>query len=111
MQAFSGGLNEFMAAITRVALQALDRLGGARIVIAAVPGGSKAIAEAAGVSVGRVSQVLRQKRLPWEWAQLIAQLAGCSEWEVYEQLGQRVTGPVTDDWQATTTTGGQERGV
>ena len=84
-----------MAAITRVALNALHRMGGPRIVLAAVPGGSKAVAEAAGVSVGRVSQVLRQNPLPWEWAQLLAQLVGCSEWELYEQLGQRVSSTVT----------------
>ena len=84
-----------MAAITRIALQALDHLGGPRIVVASIPGGSKAIAEAAGVSVGRVSQVLRQEPLPWDWAQLLAGLAGCSEWEIYEQLGQRVSSAVT----------------
>lgn len=84
-----------MASITRVALQALDHLGGPRIVVAAIPGGSKAIARAAGVSTGRVSQVLRQKPLRWDWAQLLAQLAGCSEWEIYEQLGQRVSSAVT----------------
>lgn len=84
-----------MAAITRIALQALDQMGGPRIVIAAIPGGSKALAEAAGVSPGRVSQVLRLNPLPWEWAQLLANLIGCNEWEVYEQLGQRVAGSVT----------------
>ena len=49
-----------MAAITRIALQALARMPGPRVVLAAVPGGSKAVAKAAGVSAGRVSQVLRQ---------------------------------------------------
>ena len=84
-----------MAAITRVALKALDRIGGPRIVLAAIPGGSRAVAEAAGVSAGRVSQVLRQDPLPWDWAQLLARLAGCNEWEIYEQLGQRVSAAVT----------------
>ena len=79
-----------MATITRIALKALDHLPGPRIVLAAVPGGSKAVASAAGVSVGRVSQVLRQNPLPWEWAQLLARLTSCSEWEIYEQLGQRM---------------------
>ena len=84
-----------MAAITRVALKALDQMGGPRIVLAAIPGGSKAVAEATGVSAGRVSQVLRKERLPWEWAQVLARLAGCTEWEIYEQLGQRVSVAVT----------------
>lgn len=72
-------------------------MGGPRIVIAAIPGGSKAIAKAAGVSPGRVSQVLRRNPLPWDWAQLLARLAGCSEWEIYEQLGQRVSAAVTSE--------------
>jgi len=80
-----------MAAVTRIALQALEKMGGPRIVLAAIPGGSRAVAEEAGVSAGRVSQVLRQETLPWDWAQLLARLAGCSEWEVYEQLGQHVS--------------------
>jgi len=84
-----------MAAITRVALAALDRLGGPRIVLAAIPGGARAVAVSAGVSPGRVSQVLRQDPLPWDWAQLLASLAGCREWEIYEQLGQRVSAAVT----------------
>lgn len=88
-----------MATITRVALQALDRLGGPRIVLAAIPGGAKAVANAARVSPGRVSQVLRQNPLPWDWAQLLAELVGCSEWEIYEQLGQRVSAAVTSSWQ------------
>lgn len=92
---FRGELKQFMAAITRIALEALKQMGGPRIVIAAIPGGSKAIAEAAGVSAGRVSQVLRLNPLPWEWAQLLAGLIGCNEWEVYEQLGQRVSAVVT----------------
>lgn len=86
-----------MVAITRVALKALDHMGGPRIVLAAIPGGSKAIAAAAGVSAGRVSQVLRQERLPWEWAQVIARLADCTEWEIYEQLGQRASVAVTTE--------------
>jgi hypothetical protein len=86
-----------MPAITQIALKALDRMGGPRIVIAAIPGGSKALADAAGVSVGRVSQVLRLNPLPWEWAELLAGLIGCSEWEVYEQLGQRVSAAVTSE--------------
>jgi transcriptional regulator with XRE-family HTH domain len=61
----------------------------ARVVLFAIPGGIDALAREAGVSKSRVSQVLRTSRLPPEWASLIAQLAGCSEWEVYEQLGQR----------------------
>lgn len=89
-----------MAAITRVALKALDQMGGPRIVLAAIPGGARAVANAAGVSPGRVSQVLRQETLPWEWAQLLARLAGCCEWEIYEQLGQRVSGSVTRTRQA-----------
>lgn len=84
-----------MAAFTRVALKALDRMGGPRIILAAIPGGSKAVARAAGVSPGRVSQVLRQNPLPWEWAELLAELADCAEWEIYEQLGQRVSAAVT----------------
>jgi len=84
-----------MPAITRVALEALNKMGGPRIVLAAVPGGAKAVARAAGVSVGRVSQVLRSNPLSWEWAQLLAQLVGCSEWEIYEQLGQHVSAAVT----------------
>ena len=84
-----------MAAITRVAVKALEHLGGPRIVLNAVPGGAKAVAEAAGVSPGRVSQVLRKNPLPWDWAVLLADLAGCQEWEIYEQLGQRVSTVVT----------------
>jgi hypothetical protein len=92
---FSGGLNCFMAAVTRIALQALDQMGGPRIVLAGIPGGARAVAREAGVSAGRVSQVLRMDKLPWEWAELLARLAGCCEWEVYEQLGQRVSAPDT----------------
>ena len=88
-----------MAAITRVALRALDQMGGPRIVLAAVPGGARAVAREAGVSPGRVSQVLRQNPLPWDWAQLLARLLGCREWEVYEQLGQRVTAAVIPEPQ------------
>jgi hypothetical protein len=78
-----------MPPITRIALRALENLGGPRVLLAAVPGGVKALAQEAGVSPGRVSQVLRQNPLPVEWASLIADLIGCSTWEVYEQLGQR----------------------
>lgn len=78
-----------MAPVTRVALKALEQLGGPRIVLAAVPGGAKAVAAAAGVSRSRVSQVLREEPLPREWAQLLAQLIGCSEIEIYQQLGQQ----------------------
>lgn len=84
-----------MAAVTRIALRALDHMGGPRIILAAIPGGSRAVAREAGVSLGRVSQILRQDKLPWDWAQLLARLAGCNEWEVYEQLGQRVSAAVT----------------
>src|SRR5690606_21971605 len=86
---FSDSLNCVMAPITRIALKALENLGGPRVLLAAVPGGVKALAREAGVSPGRVSQVLRREPLPREWATLIAQMVGCSEWEVYEQLGQR----------------------
>jgi hypothetical protein len=75
--------------MTRIAMRALDRLGGPKIVLAAIPGGIATVAHEAGVSRGRVSQVLRRNPLPRDWARLLAQLAGCSEWEVYEQLGQR----------------------
>jgi hypothetical protein len=89
-----------MPPITRIALQALDRLGGPRVVLAAVPGGIKAVAQEAGVSTGRVSQVLRQNPLPLDWARLLSSLLSCSEWEVYEQLGQRAPnspyGPLFD---------------
>jgi hypothetical protein len=78
-----------MPPITRIAVKALDNLGGPRVLLAAVPGGIKRLAQEAGVSAGRVSQVLRQNPLPVEWASLIADLIGCSTWEVYEQLGQR----------------------
>ena len=78
-----------MPPVTRLAIRALDRLGGPRIVLAAIPGGIKVVAAEARVSAGRVSQVLRLNPLPTEWARLLAQLADCSEWEIYEQLGQR----------------------
>ena len=76
-----------MAAITRIATKALDSLGGPKIILAAIPGGIGTLAREGGVSPGRVSQILRQNPLRTEWAQLIAHLIGCSEWEVYEQLG------------------------
>jgi len=75
--------------LTRLALRALQRLEPSKIILAAIPGGIRAVAQEAGVSTGRVSQVLRQNPLPLEWARLLAELAGCGEWEVYEQLGQR----------------------
>ena len=80
-----------MAAITGIALEALDRLAGPRILLAAIPGGARAVARAAGVSPGRVRQVLRSNPLPPDWAKLLADLLGCAVWEVYEQLGQRVS--------------------
>lgn len=86
---FSNSLNYVMLPISRIALKALENLGGPRVLLAAVPGGVKALAQEAGVSRSRVSQVLRQEPLPREWAALIAEKIGCSEWEVYEQLGQR----------------------
>ena len=92
-----------MPAITRIALRALEQLSGPRIVISAVPGGIKAIAQQAGVSQSRVSQVLRQVPLPREWASLLAAMIGCSEWDVYEQLGQHPPvspyGPLFDQRQ------------
>lgn len=75
--------------VTSIAMRALERLGGPKIVLAAIPGGIGLVAREARVSPGRVSQVLRQNPLPGEWARLLAQLIGCGEWEVYEQLGQR----------------------
>lgn len=81
-----------MPPFTRLALRALNSMGGPRIVLAAVPGGIEALAKAAHVGKSRVSQVLRQNPLPPNWAHLIAELANCSEWEVYEQLGQRPGG-------------------
>lgn len=89
-----------MTPVTRLAIKALERLGGPRIVLAAIPGGIGAVAREAGVSPGRVSQVLRQDPIPREWARLLAEMAGCTEWEVYEQLGQRAPvspfGPLFD---------------
>ena len=84
-----------MPAFTRISIKALDELGGPRIVLAAIPGGARALAERAGVSQSRVSQILRQDPLPWEWAQMIASLIPCLEWEVYAQLGQSVSAAVT----------------
>ena len=78
-----------MAPLTTVALKALEQLGGPRIVLAAVPGGIKALATAGGVSPSRVSQVLRQDPLPVEWAELAALLIGCDTVEVYKELGQK----------------------
>jgi hypothetical protein len=81
-----------MTPVTSIARRALENLGGPRIVLAAIPGGIRALSREAGVSQGRVSQVLRQHPLPRSWANLIAELIGCSEWEVYEQLGQKPVG-------------------
>jgi len=78
-----------MPPVTRIALKALDQLGGPRIVIAAVPGGIRAVAGEAGLSQGRVSQILRKDPLPFDWASLLAGMIGCSEWEVYQQLEQQ----------------------
>lgn len=78
-----------MASITRIATRALDNLGGPKIVLAAIPGGISTVAREGRVTPGRVSQILREKPLRLEWARLLADLIGCSEWEVYEQLGQR----------------------
>lgn len=78
-----------MAPVTSIALKALDQLGGSRIILAAVPGGIQTLAREAAVSPGRVSQILRKDPLPRYWAQLVAQLIGCGEWEVYQQLGQQ----------------------
>jgi hypothetical protein len=97
-----------MPPITRIALKALESLGGPRVLLAAVPGGIRALADQAGVSTGRVSQVLRQDPLPREWALRVAEMIGCSEWEVYEQLGQRCPssplGPLFDIMPATKST-------
>jgi hypothetical protein len=81
-----------MPPLTSIARKALEHLGGPRVVTAAIPGGAKRLAEAAGVSQGRVSQVLRQNPLPRRWADLIAELTGCSVREVYEQLEQEPRG-------------------
>lgn len=94
-----------MPPVTRLAMRALSQLGGPKIVLAAIPGGIGAVAREAGVSPGRVSQVLRRNPLPPQWARLLAELARCSEWEVYEQLGQRPPvsplGPLFDQSDAT----------
>lgn len=101
-----------MPAVTRIALRALDRLGGPRIILAAVPGGIRALAREAEVSEGRVSQVLRHNPLPRRWATLLAQMIGCSEWEVYEQLGQKAPGspygPLFDSLPGAKSASGQE---
>jgi len=81
-----------MAEVTRIALKALEKLGGPRVVLAAIPGGIDRLAREAGVSEGRVSQVLRQERLPRSWAELIAGLTDCTIQEVYLQLGQAPVG-------------------
>ena len=84
-----------MPAFTRISIQALEELGGPRIILSAIPGGARSLANKAGVTQSRVSQVLRQDPLPWEWAQLIAEMIPCLEWEVYAQLGQSVSSAVT----------------
>ena len=75
-------------------------MSGPRIILKAVPGGIEAVAREAGVSKGRVSQVLRKEPLPQSWAQLLASMIGCTEWEVYQQLEQRPSasrlGPLFD---------------
>ncbi len=78
-----------MPPVTTIALKALDHLSGPKIILAAIPGGIRVLAREARVSPGRVSQVLRKDPLPRYWAQLVAQLIGCGEWEVYQQLGQQ----------------------
>ena len=99
-----------MAAITRVALKALDQMGGPRIVLAAIPGGAKAVAAETQVSPARVSQVLRQDPLPWEWALILARLSGCREWEIYEQLGQHVSAVVTTPRETRVAADGETNG-
>jgi hypothetical protein len=78
-----------MPPVTKIALRALENLGAPGIILKAVPGGIRAVAREAGVSKGRVSQVLRQDTLPPEYAQILAALIDCTEWEIYQQLGQR----------------------
>lgn len=84
-----------MTGFTRISLRALEELGGPRIILSAIPGGARTLANKAGVTQSRVSQVLRLNPLPWEWAQLIAEMIPCLEWEVYAQLGQSVSAAVT----------------
>lgn len=74
---------------TRIERKALERLGASRIILAAVPGGIKELAAAAGVSPSRVSQVLREQELPSAWAERIAKLIGCGAAEVYQQLERK----------------------
>lgn len=105
-----------MPAFTRISIRALDELGGPRILLAAIPGGARALADKAGVSTSRVSQILRRDPLPWEWAQLIASLIPCQEWEVYAQLGQSVSAAVTpspdhEEEKALVPSGGADAGV
>ena len=75
--------------VTKIERKALNRLGAVRILLAAVPGGIKALAEAFGVSPSRVSQVLRENPLPREWAEVAAELIGCGPAEVYRQLDRK----------------------
>ncbi|WP_419938163.1 hypothetical protein [Candidatus Palauibacter sp.] len=75
--------------MTKIERKALNRLGPARILLAAVPGGIKTLAEAFDVSPSRVSQVLRENPLPTEWAEVAAELIGCGPAEVYRQLDHK----------------------
>ena len=90
-----------MPPVTMIALRALENMSGPRIILKAVPGGIEAVAREAGLSKGRVSQVLRKQPLPQSWAQLLAAMIGCTEWEVYQQLGQHPPssrlGPLFDE--------------
>ena len=99
-----------MPPVTRIALKALEMLGGPRVLLAAVPGGIGRLAKAAGVSEGRVSQVLRQEHLPRSWADLIASLSGFTVSEIYVQLGQTPVGsplgPLFDESVGTQPDGG-----
>ena len=92
-----------MPPVTRIAIQALELMGAPKILLSAVPGGIQAVANEAGVTPGRVSQVLRKDPLPRRWAQLLAQLIGCTESEVYQQVGQHPPvsplGPLFDTHQ------------
>jgi hypothetical protein len=78
-----------MPPVTTIAFKALENMGAPAIILKAVPGGIEAVAREAGVTKGRVSQVLRKKPFPQSWAQLLASMIGCTEWEIYQQLGQR----------------------
>lgn len=75
--------------VTEIERKALDRLGSVRILLAAIPGGVKALAAEFGVSPSRVSQVLREDPLPSKWAEVAAELIGCGPAEVYRQLDRK----------------------